>query len=131
MHTRVIWGRNGTKPECMWRILWEMCTWTELRGGKNSSGLSPIAGFGVSSVEHLVYNTIHWEICLATGPKRVIKRVGFSVSSFKFQFPLIYSRSSSGCLVFFLIFSSLYLFISTGIFTFYTDSVMQRHIFIT
>jgi len=69
-----------------------------MRGDKSSSGLSPTAGFGISSVEHLVYNTIHCEVCLATGPKRVIKRMGFSVSSFKFQYPLFYSRSSSGCL---------------------------------
>jgi len=131
MHTRVIWGRNGTNPECMWRILRETSTWTEMRGGKNSSGLSPIAGFGISSMEYLVYNTIHCEVYLATGPKRVVKRVGFSVSSFKFQFPLFYSRSSSSCLVFYLIFSSLHLFMSTGISTFYTDSVKQRHIFST
>ena len=50
MHMRVIRGRNGTNPECTWRILWEMSTWTEIRGGKISSGLSPIAGFGISSV---------------------------------------------------------------------------------
>jgi len=85
MHTRVIWGRNDTIPECMWRILWEMSTWTEVRGGKNSSGLSPIAGFGISSVEHLVYNTIHREVCLATDPKRVIKRdLAFPLSNSSF-----------------------------------------------
>jgi len=104
-----------------------MVTWTEMRGGKSSSGLSPVAGFGISSAEHLVYNTIHCEVCLATGPAPVIKRTGFSVSSFKFHYPLFYSRTSSGCLVFFLIFSSLYLFTLTGILNFYADSLMQRY----
>lgn len=84
--------------KCPLGLRWEL--------GNSSSGLSPIAGFLISSVEHLVYNTSHCEVCLATGPKRVIKKVRFNVSSFKFQYPLFYSRSSSSCLVFFFVFKS-------------------------
>jgi hypothetical protein len=70
----------------MWRILWEMPTWTEMRGGKSSSGLSPIAGFGISSVEQLVYNTIHCVVMSCDGSKASYQERG--IQRFLFQIPV-------------------------------------------
>jgi hypothetical protein len=44
---------------------------------------------------------IHFVVCLTTGPqplpKRVFRRVRCSASCFNFQYPFIFSRSSSNC----------------------------------
>jgi hypothetical protein len=44
----------------------------------------------------------HSVVCLTTGPyplpRRVLHRVRSSASSFNFQYPLVFLRSSSGCL---------------------------------
>jgi hypothetical protein len=83
MHTRVIRGRNGTNPECMCRIFWEMPTWIEMRGGKSSSVCLQLRALVL-----VVWNI--WFIIPFTA-KSVLRRVQSELSGgWDLAFPLSY-----------------------------------------
>lgn len=65
MRTWVTRGRHGVHTCAEFAGKYPLGLRWEL--DKSSSGVSPIVGFGISSVEHLVYNTIHCESVLAFG----------------------------------------------------------------